>query len=487
MAINFEKIPIDIKVPGAYAEVDPSGAKSGLATMPARALIIGTKHASGASATALTPYLVSSAVQAADLFGQGSMLHHMVKAWKANNGVTETWAVAMAEDGSGVAATRTLTWSGTATEDGTIYLYIGGRAIRVAVATGDAATDVAAAVETAIDADGDGYVTASTSLAVNTLTSKWKGATALDIDARVNYRQGQSLPAGISLTIGSSSAGAVDPDVGTVIAALGSDTQYTTIVMPYVDGDNLDAIEAELQSRWDPPRSIPGHLFVAETDSYANLVSFGTGRNSAFVTCAACPSMPTPRWEVAAAIAAREALISDPAVPRHDLQLAGVLPPAESAVHTWQERNTLLGSGMSVLKVNAGAVISQRLMTMWQLNGQGFDDDTLSDIETVRNLAFLSYSLRYRFAVKYAKAKLAADGTKFGAGQLVLTPSGARAECLALFRLWEDQGLVEDAKQFADEVVCEIDANIAGRLNILLPPNLINQLRVTAAKIAFKQ
>jgi len=487
VSINFEKIPIDIKVPGAYAEVDPSGAKSGLATETKRALIIGTKHASGATATALTPYLVSSAVQAAELFGQGSMLHHMVKAWKANNGVTETWAVAMAEDGSGVVSTRTLTWSGTATEDGTIYLYIGGRPIRVAVASGDAATAVATAVEAEIDADGDGYVTASTALAVNTLTSKWKGATSLDIDVRLNYRQGQKLPAGISCTIGAAASGAVDPDVGTVIAALGSSTQYTTIVMPYVDADNLDAIEAELLSRWDPPRSIPGHLFVAETDSYANLVSFGAGRNSAFVTAIACPSMPTPRWEVAAAAAAAEALMSDPAVPRHALRLSGVLPPAESAVHTWQEQNTLLGSGMTPLAVIVGAVQVVRMMTMWQVNGQGFDDDTLSDIETVRTLAFISYSLRYRFAVKYAKAKLAADGTKFGAGQLVLTPSGGRAECLRLFRQWEEAALVEDAKQFADELIVEIDANIAGRLNILLPPNLINQLRVTAAKIAFKQ
>jgi len=486
--VNFNLIPRDITVPGAYAEVDPSGAKAGLATMPARALLIGTKHTSG-TATALQPYLVSSATQAAQLFGAGSMLAHMVKAWKANNGVTETWCVAMVEDGSGVAATRTLTWSGTATESGTISLYIGGRALRIAVADGDAATAVAAAVEAEIDADGagDGYATASTAGAVNTLTTKWKGATALDLDVRVNYRQGQALPAGIGLVIGAAAAGAVDPDVGDVVAALGSDTSYTTIVMPYVDADNLDAIEAELQARWDPPRSIPGHLFVAETDSYANLVLWGTGRNSAFVTALACPSMPTPRWEVAAAAAAREALLSDPAVPRHDLPLAGVLPPAEASIHTWQERNTMLGSGLSTLKVVVGAVYAERMMTMWQVNSQGFDDDTMADIEVVRTLAALSFSFRFRFAVKYAKAKLAADGTKFGPGQLVLTPSGARAECLALFRQWEDRGLVEDFKQFAEELVVEIDPDIAGRLNVLLPPNLINQLRVTAGKFSFKQ
>lgn len=485
--VSFQKIPIDSKVPGAYAEVDPSGAKTGLAGEAKRVLIIGTKHASGATATALTPYLVSSAVQAAELFGQGSMLHHMVKAFKANNGITETWAIAMAEDGSGVASTRTLTWSGTATEDGVAYLMIGGRKIRVPIASGDAAADVAATAETYIDDDADGYVTCGTAAAVNTLTSKWKGATSLDIDVRINYYQGEKLPAGITLTIGAAGSGAVDPDVADVIAALGSDTQYTTIVMPYVDSANLTAMEDELVARWDPPRSIPGHLFVAETDSYANLVSFGTGRNSAFVTAMACPSMPTPRWEVAAAVAAGEALLSDPALPRHDIRLLGIIPPTDADAFIWSERNTLLGSGMSTMKIVAGAVYVERLMTMWQLNPQGFDDDTMSDIEVVRTLAAISYSLRYRFAVKYALAKLAADGTAFGAGQLVLTPGLARAECLSLFRAWELNGWVEDREQFADELVTEIDPDIAGRLNILLPPNLINQLRVTAARIAFKQ
>ena len=51
----------------------------------------------------------------------------------------------------------------------------------------------------------------------------------------------------------------------------------------------------------------------------------------------------------------------------------------------------------------------------------------------------------------------------------------------------EDRGLVEDFKQFAEELVVEIDPDIAGRLNVLLPPNLINQLRVTAGKFSFKQ
>ncbi len=482
--VAFFKIPINIQVPGSYAEVDPSGAKTGLASVSAVAMIFGTLHSSG-TATALTPYLISSATQAAKLFGQGSMLHHMIRVWKRNNGITELWAMAMEEDGGGVAATKTLTWTGTATEAGTAVLYIGGRRVTVAVADGDAAADVAAAAETAIDADAEGYVTASTALAVNTLTLKWKGATGEQLDVRHSYAQEESLPAGISLAIADAVTGATDPSLATAIAVLGPEDQYTTIVTPYSDSTNLTALETELTSRWDPPRSIPGVAFFSRADSYANHAAFGAGRNSEHVCYMSTPSLPEPPWEVAAAKAAQEALLSDPAVPRHSLRLLEISPPAAGAAFTWEERNTLYKKGCSNLKFISGVPYVERIKTMSQLNSEGFADDTLSDIEVMRTLAFISYSLRFRFAVKYAKAKLADDGTAFGAGQIVITPVIARAECLALFKQWERAGLVEGYEQFKAQLVVERDPNDTGRLNMMVPPDLINQLRVTASRIAF--
>lgn len=486
MPIQFNQIPLSILVPGAYAEVDPSAARQGAAVEPKRVIFLGQKI-SGGSATNLTPYLVSSATQAAELFGQGTPIHHMIARFKENNSVTETWAMSMAEDGSGVVAAGDFTFTGTATKAGVVYAYIGGRRVLAPVAVGDGAADVAASLTAAISADGDSYVTAATDSTTTDVTSKWKGASANKVDLRLNYYPGEALPEGITCVVTQMSSGAADPDVGTAIAAMGSETQYTTWVMPFVDTANLVDLETELEARWSPPRSIPGIAFAANVDSYANNASFGAARNSPHLIVMACPSMPSPPWEVAAAVAAREALLSDPARPRHDLRLSGIMPPAEGAIFDWSERNTLLGVGMSTFKVISGVVYVERLVTQYQENPQGYDDDALMDIETMRNLAAISYALRVRFAVKYATAKLAADGTKFGAGQLVLTPSIARSEVYGLFRQWELNGQVQDFDSFKSELIIEIDPNIAGRLNILLPPKLIDQLRVTAARIAFKK
>jgi phage tail sheath gpL-like len=50
----------------------------------------------------------------------------------------------------------------------------------------------------------------------------------------------------------------------------------------------------------------------------------------------------------------------------------------------------------------------------------------------------------------------------------------------------EELGLVEGFDQFKADLVVERDALDANRLNFLLPPNLINQLVVTAAKVQFR-
>ena len=78
------------------------------------------------------------------------------------------------------------------------------------------------------------------------------------------------------------------------------------------------------------------------------------------------------------------------------------------------------------------------------------------------------------------------DGTRFGANQVVVTPAVGKAEAVGLFRQWEELGLVEDAEQFKRDLVVERDITDANRLNFLLPPDLINQLRVTAATIQFR-
>jgi len=94
--------------------------------------------------------------------------------------------------------------------------------------------------------------------------------------------------------------------------------------------------------------------------------------------------------------------------------------------------------------------------------------------------------LRSAITTKFGRSKLANDGTRFGPGQPIVTPTSIRAEMIAQYGDLEREGLVEDADGFATNLVVERDANDTSRVNVLYPPNLINGLRVFAALVQFR-
>ena len=49
----------------------------------------------------------------------------------------------------------------------------------------------------------------------------------------------------------------------------------------------------------------------------------------------------------------------------------------------------------------------------------------------------------------------------------------------------QDAGIIEDLDQFKEDLVVEINASDPSRVDVLMSPNLINQLRVFAAKVQY--
>lgn len=483
MAIQFNEIPVNWQVPGVYVEVDNSGAVQGTPAMRKPVLLVGLRRSTGTiAAEVVTP--ITAASQGALYFGHGSQLAQMIEAFVAVNENAELYAVALNEDAAGVKATNTITVTGTATEDGTINLVAGGRKVAVAVANGDGQNTIASAIKAAFDEDVDLPFAAGVASNVVTNTARHKGEYGNDLSVFQSYYTGQKLPAGVSLAITAFSSGATNPDIADVIAALGGEYYYT-IVTGWTDDGNMDTLEAELEDRWGPMQAIPGQAIAALRADYADSQTYGNARNSAFSTVLATSASPTPPWMCAAILAAVEVAQNDPARPRQNKKLPGMLAPLVADRFSMTERNLLLLDGMATYKIEAGDCIIERMCTTYQTKN-GVADPSYHDIETMRTLAYLRYSLSSRFLLKYPDAKLANDGTNFGPGQVVVTPKIARGEVLALFSEWERDGLVEGREQFAEQLVVERDANAPTQLNIFLPPDLINQLRVTAAQVAFK-
>lgn len=486
MTISFNQIPSNIRVPFLYAEFDNSNAIQGANLQVYRALVLGMKLSSG-TATANVPVRVTSATQAKTLFGAGSQLAHMFEKWFKNNSSTEAWAIPQAENGAGVAATSTLTITGPATAAGAINLYVGGRKLSIAVASGDSANTIASSIVSAITAASDYPVSASASTNVVTLTYKHKGLVGNEIDVRLNYFEGEALPAGVGVAIVAFASGTLNPDLSAAISAMG-DVQYHVIASGYVDAASLTDLEAELVDRFGPIRMIEGMLFAAKNVGHSSLLTFGDGRNSPHVSVVGVYKYPTAPYEIAAAIAGVAALQGalDPARPMQTLALSDIKGPAPAERFIWSERNLLLFDGISTLNVDAGGVVRiERLITMYQVNPANAPDPSYLDVETLLTLSYLRFDFRTYMLLKYPRHKLADDGTRYGAGQAVITPKVGKAEAVAKFRQWEELGLVENFNQFKEQLIVERNTGDVNRLDFMLPPDLINQLRVMGVKFGF--
>jgi len=486
---GFNEIPSNIRVPLTYIEFDNSRAVQGTPGISHKLLVIGQRLSTGTVA-AEVPTRVTNAAQAEAMAGRGSMLAEMLKALIAANRYMETWFIALDDDGAGNQATGTITVGGPATAAGTLNLYIAGTRVRVGVASTDAAADIATAIVSAINADTTLPVTA----AVNggtpeqvDLTCRWKGETGNDIDVRHSYQNGEALPSGVTLTIAAMSGGTANPDISDAVAVFG-DEWWNSIVMPYTDTANLNALRDELLVRWGPMKMLDGLAYAAFRGTHSATATFGDGRNDHLVSVIGTGTSPTAPWIWAAvnAAVASGSLSIDPARPLQTLRLPGILPPAVEARWDLSERNLLLYDGISTFTVDAGGnVLIERQITTYQENAFGVADPSYLDVNTPATLSYIRFATRARITQKFPRHKLANDGTRFDPAQPIVTPSIIRNELLALFRELEEAGLVENFAQYKQDLLVERDANDANRVNVHSHPDLINQFRIFAEQIQF--
>ncbi len=471
----LETIPAGVRVPGSQVEFSNVRALGGLPAAAHKILLIGQRTNAGAVAQ-LIPRRITQADQGAAFFGRGSMLAAMVAAAILANPVTELWAVGIDDNIAGTAAVQTITVTGAATANGTLALMIAGQPVNVAVTAGDAVATVATAIATAVTGAADLPVTGAAAAGVVTLTARHKGTAGNDIDARVNYYDGQALPAGIAVTFASTVAGAGDPDLTTVFAALG-DEQYQAIALGIANAANLTAADVELTSRWGPGRQKEGRAYAAFSGTLSACATFGATRNGIHTTIVGSYKLPTPPWRVAAAIAAVAGyhLQIDPARPLTDLTVPGVIAPRVEHRFRRDERDQLLKSGISTLRVLPGDVVAiERLISTYQVNALGFPDVSYLDVTTTATLGYFRYSWRQRMAQKFARAKLTQT-----------TISAVRAETIAIAREWGEAELMEDVDGFLAGLVIERDSTSPTQLNVLMTPNTVNGLLQLAARIEF--
>ncbi len=489
--VAFNQIPSDLRVPFFHLELDTTPTATAT-DVTGPALLIGQRLSTGAVAEGVAT-LITSAPQAAEAFGPGSQLAFMAAAYLRNDPTGELWAIALDDADAAAAATKTITVAGPATGDGTISLYIAGRLVEVAVSDEDTATEIATAIAAAVTAQGTKLpMTAASADEVVTLTARNKGTAGNALDVRTNYQgasAGEGDVPGVTLTIAAGTAGATDPDYADAVDAMG-DELFDYIALGLSTTAALDAISAELDSRYGWARGLYGTLFAVRQDTVGNLQTAGALRNSIFEVTPGITSSPTPPWELAAMVTAQAARSANemPSRPWHTLPLVGAVPPARPDRHTLLEQQTLTGVGITTFAVvgrgaSGGTLTIGREVTTYQSDQFGSEDATYQDPQRVITAFRSARRMKSRLQRKFSRFNIVDDGTPTRPDLPVTTPKAIRAEIVAEYAAQIAEGWMERLDDFKDSLIVERDESNARRVNVYLKPTTASPFRVLAARM----
>lgn len=470
-------IPLKL-VPNVRIQIEDTRASYGLFRERWRVLLLTQKLVAGV-AVANTPVRVPNVAEAARLFGVNSMGHFMVHAFQQNNPDMELWALPMADNGAGVAATGSIAFGGPATETRPLILYIGGERIQVAVTAGMTGAQIATAAIAAVNGAQWKHVTAVVDGVDTTkmnLTAPHKGEAYNGLDLRHSYYDGEGLPAGVTVTVVAMAGGTGNPLMATAIANLGADQAWKSIVNPWTDTTSMTALEAELVDRFGATRQVDGKAIMAVTGTLGTLLAYGAARNSRHTIIVENTKALAPAFMRAARVAAMEAAraASDPAMPTQRLLLKGDIGPRPEERLIEAEREQLLVAGIGTVTVDAdGASRIEQLVTAYKTTSGGVPDKTWRYPETLRTIEALRFDWRAYVLTVFPQMKLADDGNGIPAMTQVMTPSVAVAALHGRYGVWRDLALVQGQ---ADATATRPEAD-DGTLDMTVRVDLVDQFR----------
>lgn len=462
--IDFDTIPGSIRVPGQYIEFNTRNAVQGLPQNPQKVLMVAPMLTAGIQ-PALEPVQLFSDAEAADLFGQGSLAHLMVRQAFANNPYLDLTVIGIADHSAGVQATATVTLSGTATALGVVEITIGGKQVSTAVNTGETAATVAGRLKTAITA-ADVTVTASGSGAAVTLTAKHKGE--IGNESGLTVSTGNT---GLTYQANVFTGGAKNADIATALSKVAG-KHYHIICSPFSDDANAKALSNHITnvSNAIEQRGCIGVLGMSAALSTATTV---TGKiNDGRITCAWYKGAVEPNGIIAAGYAAVLAFEEDPAKPLNTLEIKGLAVTPDAQWPLFAECNNALYNGLTPLTVVNNRVQIMRAVSTYTKSANNTDDPALLDITTIRTLDYVRRSVKERIALRFPRDKLSDR----------LLPK-VKSEILDVLIKLDQAEIIENAEANKGKLVVARAQNDPNRVNAIIPADVVNGLHVFAGRI----
>lgn len=483
--ISIPQMPAALRYPGAYIVVD--GSQAGLGGDIPGVLLVGHKLATG-TAPAGEIVRLSGVKDAEAKAGIGSMLAQMAARYRKIDPALDLYMLPYADNVAGVAASAPFTVTSAPTASGTLALYISGRPVNVAITAAQTVDQVAAAIAAAITAAGaDIPVTAAAVAAGGTFTARHAGTCGNGIDLRLNL-YGETMPAGLALTLTAMSGGAGDPLPGDLTAMLGQ-RWYRYIALGINDAATLAAWHAESQLHYLPPIQAGFRIFTAHRGDYAAASAFGETKNYEHISDLSLELNPTSTWEAAAIVCAAAAprLYNNPVESLEGTPLPGMIGVS---YHDWTNANSLLFKGMSVMQIaKDGSCSIKRLISMYQFRPDGSADDAFLDINTAEVMERIRYEQRIGAIIQFTGTAAAKSNEGYKPGLRITTVDEVRCYLLSLYQhtLMREYGWVQEYAYYKEHLVVEQDPLNPSRFNFKDEPVLLSPYYILAGVGQFRK
>jgi len=503
MAITLTGLAANDRTPGNYVEVAFAQGDASLGNTVYGALLIGNSTSSG-SATAATVYgpttstPLNTEADAIALFGRGSELHRMYRAFVGVNPNTPVSAIAVA-DPANTAATRDHVVATTATGAGNLRIYISGVAVDTPIVSGDTAATIATNAVAAINQKA---LEESLPVTASVVTSTTIRLTARQTGSRGNWiRSGALITSGIGTTVTNgafgflSGVGAADSNTAalTAIAA----TRYAYIVSAANDTTQLGALKTQVTTQALPVNNQRQVFYYGTSDTAGNANTLAQTINHARGRCV---WLANSDWEppvLAAYTAAVVSLEEVPFPPRcnfsgygNDATTAGrwsVPAPLDGSAPTRAQVKAAIIAGVSPIGVNQnGTTYLSKLVTNYTAPSGGSPTD-------LRILDHHKVTVCDRFADDwvskanqfFAGKKVASDpapGARVPSSDVV-TPRVAKAALAKLVSDYGDVDLVQNVPNIISGIVCQRDPVVPSRIVASVPLETIDILDQTATLV----
>jgi phage tail sheath gpL-like len=378
--------------------------------LPQRIALLGEANEAFQSALSLLPQQITSAPQAALLYGDGSPIHIIARILFpfSGDGVGGIPVIVYPQARALGATAKLLKVQplGVATSNVTHYVKVAGRngldgnfyAINVVV--GDTAATLSQKISDAVNGVYGSPVSGYSDSYEAILTSKWRGLTANDLNVSVDVN---GNAAGLTYTVSSPQAGSGTPSIAASLAMFGTDWNTAVLNCYGLETTTIQTLMAfnGIPIPGAPTGRYAGIImkpFIAISGSTLDDPSTITNQylNDVTIAVAPAPGSPGLPMEAAANMMLEYALISQNS-PHLDVagQSYNDMPVSTTwstaAMASYTNRDAILKRGSSTVNVVAGAYQIQDFITTYHPVGE-----TPPQYRYCRNLN-IDMNIRYRY------------------------------------------------------------------------------------------